>query len=822
MAQRLANELGSPVHSATDAVGVPARPNSPAHIRGNGTWQTHTPQTASTPATPTNSLTHPNATPTPPTNAKPTDDTPVDYMGDTPPTEDNPDKPEPDNLNPDESKQRSRPARPNEVDSDKEDSNLNKTDEDGPVTNEPGRGRPDEDATADVASDPATPDDGAPESESDQDEDEDKESGSDEPASKEPDPNNPFVYTDGNAIPTDDLVHPDLENSELQRLQELDKKLQAVAQAHRDEHGSWPPPPPGVGLGHPAVDALLPSDFTRHQGQARDEWMAEITDDDGDLVWPNKHLYPQGFASPSDRTPAVLPVGEIIDRFGGPSGRFTSPPGVPFPERALPPTNLDGDQYHQYEVLRPLPVWAGPIAPAMDMPGGGTQHYLPASVQALIDEGYLREVPLASKPETGDASETPATPERPESPARDSPTGEPSAPDGTTPDESVAPEEVRATANSAVDPDQSSVQPPRQEVSTEHHPAVNHGTEPERTGESSPDTPPTDESARATPQVRETADDRSPAGPDDTAEDTTAAPKSEDEPDPRPPADSGETTVADPAIGTSASAEPDQSVDPATETAPPNTPGGPTGDSSDSPSEPDESGRPEEFDSHNAEHRSFEELTRQNEEIRNTPFSEGSNRKIKQKWPERTVTTGEASGTVNGSEFNRSLATTSGEDHLLRGTGGEGLPSLPPEGSRIFRTREVDGWERAYDSEPKAMEHLAREILQAGSGRSAEEVEEAVRTAVERAEKDEEDGMPISARDVIEDAAQQLGMDLEAVDVTVEMVIDYPRGRREQLSPDDQVCESCQDVFEDFEDAFRDRVRIQARNPDGETMWGDD
>ena len=88
----------------------------------------------------------------------------------------------------------------------------------------------------------------------------------------------------------------------------------------------------------------------------------------------------------------MLQEGTKIDRFGPGFGRFTSPPGTPFPERGLPPENLSGNNYHQYEVVRPIPVWEGRIAEAMGQPGGGTQYFMPHPVVDLVNAGYLREV----------------------------------------------------------------------------------------------------------------------------------------------------------------------------------------------------------------------------------------------------------------------------------------------------------------------------------------------------------------------------------------------------------------------------------------------
>lgn len=48
--------------------------------------------------------------------------------------------------------------------------------------------------------------------------------------------------------------------------------------------------------------------------------------------------------------------------------------------------------YHVYEVTNRLVVQTGRVEPWFGQPGMGVQHYLPASVQDLLDAGYLREV----------------------------------------------------------------------------------------------------------------------------------------------------------------------------------------------------------------------------------------------------------------------------------------------------------------------------------------------------------------------------------------------------------------------------------------------
>jgi RHS repeat-associated protein len=87
-------------------------------------------------------------------------------------------------------------------------------------------------------------------------------------------------------------------------------------------------------------------------------------------------------------TPATLTPGTMIDRFGYNGGSFVSPQGIPYIQRSLAP----GTQYTPYnvfQVMKPIDVNAGPIAPAFGMPGGGMQYKLPSSVQSLIDSGHL-------------------------------------------------------------------------------------------------------------------------------------------------------------------------------------------------------------------------------------------------------------------------------------------------------------------------------------------------------------------------------------------------------------------------------------------------
>ncbi|WP_405469343.1 TNT domain-containing protein [Morganella morganii] len=110
---------------------------------------------------------------------------------------------------------------------------------------------------------------------------------------------------------------------------------------------------------------------------------------DGKWDWPSN----LGFAE--DPTKAILQVGTRLDRYGSPSGSFLAPKGTPYEQRALAP-GARAEKYYEYEVIKPLPVIQGKIAPAFGEPGGGVQ-ILPnmqerVNVQWLIDNKYIKEV----------------------------------------------------------------------------------------------------------------------------------------------------------------------------------------------------------------------------------------------------------------------------------------------------------------------------------------------------------------------------------------------------------------------------------------------
>lgn len=105
----------------------------------------------------------------------------------------------------------------------------------------------------------------------------------------------------------------------------------------------------------------------------------------GAINWPKN----DGFAStPIDE---VLQPGTRIDRYGSDFGSFTSPEGIPYEMRAVAP-GTDLKPYSVFEVVEPINVKAGEIAPWFDEPGGGIQYLLPDTVDELLDAGILRRI----------------------------------------------------------------------------------------------------------------------------------------------------------------------------------------------------------------------------------------------------------------------------------------------------------------------------------------------------------------------------------------------------------------------------------------------
>ncbi|WP_214105038.1 TNT domain-containing protein [Acrocarpospora catenulata] len=119
--------------------------------------------------------------------------------------------------------------------------------------------------------------------------------------------------------------------------------------------------------------------------------------------WPN--------AKPLVST-RTLPVGMLVDRFGGEGGAFLAPFGTPYVERGLPPSNLNtfsDDKahvcnYHVYRVMKEFKVDAGPTSRAFQMWGQGRQyHTLAKHIQGAPPSNSAGELAIAwlADPENG-------------------------------------------------------------------------------------------------------------------------------------------------------------------------------------------------------------------------------------------------------------------------------------------------------------------------------------------------------------------------------------------------------------------------------------
>lgn len=97
-------------------------------------------------------------------------------------------------------------------------------------------------------------------------------------------------------------------------------------------------------------------------------------------------------------SPAVLPAGCLVDRFGGDHGRSLFVAGTPYAERSLPPELLDGTRVdlglRTFLVRDDVPVVAGTVAPWFGQPGGAVRFDLAGSdtVWTLLRSGRLAAV----------------------------------------------------------------------------------------------------------------------------------------------------------------------------------------------------------------------------------------------------------------------------------------------------------------------------------------------------------------------------------------------------------------------------------------------
>ncbi|MER7753219.1 TNT domain-containing protein [Kitasatospora sp. NPDC097643] len=152
--------------------------------------------------------------------------------------------------------------------------------------------------------------------------------------------------------------------------------------------------------------------YQRTGGESEQKFLATYYDpaaNNGSGGW----IYPpaNGYVTLPDGTPIefdlTLYPNQNIDRYGSEYGSFLAPEGLPYANRAIPPQSLDGNppagcNYHDYKVVKPFTVHAGPIAPWFAQPGWGLQYQLDATllpggpdklnVLWLVDNGYLARI----------------------------------------------------------------------------------------------------------------------------------------------------------------------------------------------------------------------------------------------------------------------------------------------------------------------------------------------------------------------------------------------------------------------------------------------
>lgn len=80
-----------------------------------------------------------------------------------------------------------------------------------------------------------------------------------------------------------------------------------------------------------------------------------------------------------------------VDRYGTDGGSFVSPQGTPYSNRSLP-MGSDEKPYTVFEIVKPIEVQSGKIAPWFDQPGGGIQHEFNKPISELIKDGSIKVI----------------------------------------------------------------------------------------------------------------------------------------------------------------------------------------------------------------------------------------------------------------------------------------------------------------------------------------------------------------------------------------------------------------------------------------------
>ncbi|KAF9285291.1 hypothetical protein BGZ68_003980 [Mortierella alpina] len=163
-------------------------------------------------------------------------------------------------------------------------------------------------------------------------------------------------------------------------------------------------------LGPKKLPKLFPLDdithpYNRFGGLCPAAFLKRWTDPTtGGYIYPSKG----GFQLDTNDQPIqgnmTLSAGTLLDRFGSEYGSYLAPAEAPYPQRSLPPSNLDTPQdydrnnypnnYHVYRVVRDFVVLSGPIAPWFGQAGQGVQYLTPKNIMTLVKENILERVPL--------------------------------------------------------------------------------------------------------------------------------------------------------------------------------------------------------------------------------------------------------------------------------------------------------------------------------------------------------------------------------------------------------------------------------------------
>ena len=112
------------------------------------------------------------------------------------------------------------------------------------------------------------------------------------------------------------------------------------------------------------------------------------TSDDADITDP--HWPPDG-GFEENPISEILQPGTRIDRYGYDAGTYVSPEGTPYSQRSLAPGTVN-KPYTVFELVKPIEVQSGKIAPWFGEEGGGIQYKFNIPISELLEQGVLKKV----------------------------------------------------------------------------------------------------------------------------------------------------------------------------------------------------------------------------------------------------------------------------------------------------------------------------------------------------------------------------------------------------------------------------------------------